>query len=130
MVINRRTFLVASGAGATAAVAACTTRGSAAPAASVSTPATTAPATTTTGPTPIDYPAWPAGSADGCSAVADVPGHDAVLRRLRERVDGDVPGAHDGAQAYYGANLPRLRTVAARYDPDRVFTFAQAINRT
>jgi hypothetical protein len=40
-------------------------------------------------------------------------------------VDAALP---DWAIAYYGANLPKLRTVAQRYDPDRVFTFAQAIN--
>ncbi|MFI6096349.1 FAD-dependent oxidoreductase [Lentzea sp. NPDC051213] len=31
------------------------------------------------------------------------------------------------AEAYYGANLARLREVAVKYDPDRVFAFAQAV---
>lgn len=42
-------------------------------------------------------------------------------------IDATMP---DWASAYYGANLPRLREVAQRHDPDRVFTFAQAINRS
>lgn len=42
-------------------------------------------------------------------------------------IDATMP---NWANAYYGANLPRLREVAQRYDPDRVFTFAQAVNRS
>jgi FAD/FMN-containing dehydrogenase len=41
-------------------------------------------------------------------------------------IDATMP---DWARAYYGANLPKLRQVAARYDPDGVFTFAQAVHR-
>jgi FAD/FMN-containing dehydrogenase len=41
-------------------------------------------------------------------------------------IDATMP---NWAQAYYGANLPRLRTVAQTYDPNQAFTFAQAINR-
>lgn len=37
------------------------------------------------------------------------------------------PTMPDWATAYYGDNLPRLRKVAAKYDPDKVFNFAQAI---
>ncbi len=37
------------------------------------------------------------------------------------------PTMPDWATAYYGDNLPRLRKVAATYDPDRVFAFAQAV---
>lgn len=32
-------------------------------------------------------------------------------------------------EAYYGRNLGRLRTVAAAYDPDRLFDFAQNVGR-
>jgi FAD/FMN-containing dehydrogenase len=39
-------------------------------------------------------------------------------------IDAGMP---DWAQAYYGDNLTRLRQVAQRYDPDRLFTFPQAI---
>jgi hypothetical protein len=37
------------------------------------------------------------------------------------------PTMPDWATAYYGDNLPRLRKVAATYDPDKVFAFAQAV---
>ena len=37
------------------------------------------------------------------------------------------PTQQDWAQAYYGANLPRLREAARRFDPDRVFFFPQSL---
>ena len=38
------------------------------------------------------------------------------------------PTMPDWANAYYGDNLARLRNVANKYDPDRVFGFAQGIS--
>jgi FAD binding domain/Berberine and berberine like len=37
------------------------------------------------------------------------------------------PQQQDWAQAYYGANLPRLREAARRFDPDGVFRFPQGL---
>ena len=37
------------------------------------------------------------------------------------------PNMPDWETAYYGDNIPRLQKIAARYDPDRVFAFAQGI---
>ncbi|MBA0047177.1 FAD-binding oxidoreductase [Mycobacteroides sp. LB1] len=37
------------------------------------------------------------------------------------------PRMPDWAAAYYGENLPRLRRIAAAYDPNEVFGFAQAV---
>ncbi len=40
-------------------------------------------------------------------------------------IDATMP---DWANAYYGGNLARLRQVAAHYDPEHVFAFAQAVS--
>ncbi|GGM57051.1 hypothetical protein GCM10012275_30220 [Longimycelium tulufanense] len=39
-------------------------------------------------------------------------------------IDPEMP---DWASAYYGANLPRLRRAARRYDPDALFPFPQGL---
>ena len=37
------------------------------------------------------------------------------------------PELADWKHAYYGANLPRLQSVKQRFDPDRLFRFAQGL---
>jgi FAD/FMN-containing dehydrogenase len=73
--------------------------------------------------------------ADAPSATADA--SMAWLRSLYGRVRPLVgtgayvnyadPDLLDWQQAYYGANYARLQRVRATYDPDRLFTFPQAI---
>jgi len=62
----------------------------------------------------------PAPVAEVQSALAGLVGTGAYVNYID-------PGQQDWAQAYYGANLPRLRAAVARYDPDRVFDFPQGL---
>lgn len=55
-------------------------------------------------------------------ALAPIVGAGAYVNYLN-------PGQKDWATAYYGANLPRLRRVVHKYDPDRVFDFSQSVLR-
>jgi hypothetical protein len=41
-------------------------------------------------------------------------------------IDPEMPNWPD---AYYGPNVPRLRTAAKKYDPDGVFTFPQSLTK-
>ncbi len=62
------------------------------------------------------------------SATGSPPGTISAQRRrrmaLHNYIEASMPNR---AHAYYGDNLTRLRQVAQRYDPDRLFTFPQAI---
>ncbi|MGH3858372.1 FAD-binding oxidoreductase [Actinokineospora sp.] len=73
-------------------------------------------------------------------ATAD--GHDSAARAIAEVRDGiSALGARGGyvnyieaampdwGVMYYDTNLSRLHDIARRYDPDRIFTFAQSIHR-
>ena len=82
---------------------------------------------------------WPVGSAAAVAAAAAA----AVSRQhawqqsfwqsMRPYASGQAyqnyidPALTNWRQAYYGANYTRLTQVKARYDPDRVFTFPQAV---
>jgi FAD/FMN-containing dehydrogenase len=68
-----------------------------------------------------------AGAAKQVSAVRDALAPIVGSSAYVNYIDATMP---DWAHAYYGANLTKLREVAQRYDPDRVFTFAQAVNRS
>ncbi|MGI9003026.1 MAG: FAD-binding oxidoreductase [Pseudonocardia sp.] len=66
-------------------------------------------------------------SGTDTAAVSEVQAALAELVGTGAYVNYIDPGQQDWAQAYYGANLPRLRAAAHRYDPDAVFAFAQGL---
>ncbi|WP_055499217.1 FAD-binding oxidoreductase [Streptomyces albus] len=75
---------------------------------------------------------WP--DAAGAEQVAGYRGWlDATHAALRPWAGGHAyqncpdPALRDWRHAYYGANAGRLAAVKARYDPDRVFCFPQAL---
>ena len=77
------------------------------------------------------------GSWDAAAPAAVGDATSAWLRQLHATVRPLIgPGAYVNyadpelvgwEDAYYGANYPRLRRIKAKYDPDRVFDFPQAV---
>jgi FAD/FMN-containing dehydrogenase len=69
--------------------------------------------------------------------AADTPAHVAKVAKVYAVMRSFMPGASyvnycdldlpNYANAYWGANLPRLRDVKAQYDPDNLFQHAQSV---
>ena len=77
----------------------------------------------------ITYPSAPPGPGATAAAAAWL---DNLQHLFAPVTQGSYqnyidPTLTDWQEAYYGANLPRLRQVKQKYDPDRVFHFAQSI---
>ncbi len=70
------------------------------------------------------------GAANGKSAVVRVQRDLAPIVGSGAYVNYINAGQPDWAQAYYGANLRRLRSVVQHYDPDGVFSFPQSVLNT
>ena len=76
---------------------------------------------------------WPLGSAPAGGARAARGNSrcrmavDAALRQRPGLPELHRPQPGQLQQAYYGANYTRLTQVKAAYDPDRVFSFPQAV---
>ena len=75
---------------------------------------------------------WPAGSSPAAVARQHA-WQQSFWQSMRPYASGQAyqnyidPALANWRQAYYGANYARLTQVKARYDPDRVFTFPQAV---
>jgi FAD/FMN-containing dehydrogenase len=75
---------------------------------------------------------WPVGSASAGVARQHA-WQQSFWQSMRPYVSGQAyqnyvdPALANWQQAYYGANFSRLTQVKGTYDPDRVFTFPQAI---
>ncbi|SDG55531.1 Tat (twin-arginine translocation) pathway signal sequence [Lentzea fradiae] len=69
----------------------------------------------------------PSGATETARAVGQVRDGLGALVGDTGYVNYIDPKMPKWAEAYYGGNLARLREVAAKYDPDGVFEFAQAV---
>jgi FAD/FMN-containing dehydrogenase len=75
---------------------------------------------------------WPVGSA-AAAVSRQHAWQQSFWQSMRPYASGQAyqnyidPALTNWRQAYYGANYTRLTQVKARYDPDRVFTFPQAV---
>ncbi|MGW3967126.1 FAD-binding oxidoreductase [Amycolatopsis sp. NPDC005003] len=66
-----------------------------------------------------------AGARRALAAVRDGLGPEFGTTGYVNYLDPDMP---DWAQAYYGVNLPRLRAIARKFDPEGIFTFPQGLS--
>ncbi|HEX7306606.1 FAD-dependent oxidoreductase [Lentzea sp.] len=69
----------------------------------------------------------PAGATETARAMGQVRDGLGALVGDTGYVNYIDPQMPQWAEAYYGGNLARLRDVAAKYDPDKVFAFAQSV---
>ncbi len=75
---------------------------------------------------------WPTGASPAI-VQSNVDGLDNLYTAMRPYASGFAyqnyidPRLADWEHAYYGANLPRLKQVKAKFDPDGFFQFAQSI---
>ncbi|MBE1467281.1 FAD-binding oxidoreductase [Kibdelosporangium phytohabitans] len=70
-----------------------------------------------------------AGAARATTQVAEIRDAMSEFTGVTGYVNYIDPAMPDWANAYYGANLPRLQQVAKAVDPGKVFGFAQAVPR-
>ncbi|OEO31066.1 hypothetical protein VW23_018405 [Devosia insulae DS-56] len=75
---------------------------------------------------------WPVGTP-AAVLEANFAWQDAFYEAMRPHTNGQAyqnfmdPVLEDWQQAYYGSNLPRLKEIKHRVDPDNLFRFAQSI---
>ncbi len=75
---------------------------------------------------------WPTSASDAV-VQSNIDGVDSLYAAMRPYASGFAyqnyidPNLANWQNAYYGSNLPRLRAIKAKYDPDDFFSFAQGI---